>query len=208
MKEERRAGLPLRQIDNICGHLWQDSSWPWSHDSWIYSYLGNHCLPPQMLCVRISITAKCTTLCDKVCQWLATGRWFSPGPSASSTNRTDRHDITEILLKVALNTIKSTSSVTLASATSSHGGDRKHFEVMISTEPLGRLGSVTSAWTAINEIIKVIGSSAIPYQPREIHTIYRDIATYKRKVHSAEIEMISVVAKLRSSPALIANLYV
>jgi len=42
-------------------------------------------------------------LCDKVCQWLATGRWFSPGTPVSSTNKTDRHDITEILLKVALN---------------------------------------------------------------------------------------------------------
>ena len=46
------------------------------------------------------------TLCDKVCQWLATGQWFSPGPPVSSTNKTDRHHITEILLKVALNTIK------------------------------------------------------------------------------------------------------
>jgi hypothetical protein len=45
-----------------------------------------------------------TALCDKVCQWLA-GRWFSPGPPVSSNNKTDRHDITEILLKVALNTI-------------------------------------------------------------------------------------------------------
>jgi hypothetical protein len=40
-----------------------------------------------------------TTLYDKVCQWLATGWWFSPGPPVSSTNKTDRHDITEILLK-------------------------------------------------------------------------------------------------------------
>jgi hypothetical protein len=31
---------------------------------------------------------------------------FSPGIPVSSTNKTDRHDITEILLKVALNTIK------------------------------------------------------------------------------------------------------
>jgi len=45
------------------------------------------------------------TLCDEVCQWLATGRWFSPGTPVSSTNKTDCHDITEILLKVALNTI-------------------------------------------------------------------------------------------------------
>jgi len=42
------------------------------------------------------------TLCDKVFQWLVAGRWFSP---VSSTNKTDIHDITEILLKVALNTI-------------------------------------------------------------------------------------------------------
>ena len=32
-------------------------------------------------------------------------RWFSPGTLVSSTNKTDCHDITEILLKVALNTI-------------------------------------------------------------------------------------------------------
>jgi hypothetical protein len=44
-----------------------------------------------------------TALCDKVCQWLATGRSFSQGTSVSSTYKTDHHDITEILLKVALN---------------------------------------------------------------------------------------------------------
>ena len=46
-----------------------------------------------------------TTLCDTICQCLAAGRWFSPGTPVSSINKTDRHDITEILLKVALNTI-------------------------------------------------------------------------------------------------------
>jgi hypothetical protein len=30
------------------------------------------------------------------------GRWFSHGTPVSSTNKTDCHDITEILLKVAL----------------------------------------------------------------------------------------------------------
>ena len=43
-----------------------------------------------------SFMAMCTTLCDKVCQWLATGFFFSP---VSFTNKTDGHDITEILLK-------------------------------------------------------------------------------------------------------------
>jgi hypothetical protein len=37
------------------------------------------------------------------------GRWFSLGTLVSSTNKTDRHDITEMLLKVALNTIKQTN---------------------------------------------------------------------------------------------------
>ena len=46
-----------------------------------------------------------TTLCDEVCQWLSTGQWFSLGPLVSSTNKTDCHNIAEILLKVALNTI-------------------------------------------------------------------------------------------------------
>jgi hypothetical protein len=31
--------------------------------------------------------------------------WFSPGTMISSTNKTDRPDITEILLNVALSTI-------------------------------------------------------------------------------------------------------
>jgi hypothetical protein len=35
--------------------------------------------------------------------------WLSPVLPVSSTNKTDRHDITEILLKVALNTIKQTN---------------------------------------------------------------------------------------------------
>jgi hypothetical protein len=37
--------------------------------------------------------------------------WFSPGPPVSSTNKTDCHDITEILLKVALKTTKQTNKL-------------------------------------------------------------------------------------------------
>jgi hypothetical protein len=39
---------------------------------------------------------------DKVYQLFAHDRWFSPGTPASSTTKTGRHDIAEILLKVAL----------------------------------------------------------------------------------------------------------
>ena len=83
-------------------------SLPWSYGNWIYNYLSNRCLSLLMLWVRILIRTRCTTICDKVCQWLATGQWFSP---VSSTNKTDRHDITEILLKVTLNTIKQTNNI-------------------------------------------------------------------------------------------------
>jgi hypothetical protein len=49
----------------------------------------------------------CTRLAaasDKVYQLLAHGQWFSPGNPASSTTKTGRHDIAEILLKMVLNT--------------------------------------------------------------------------------------------------------
>ena len=83
-------------------------SWSWSYGSWIDNYLCNQCLLlPLTLWVWIPLRRVVldTTLCDKVCQWLAAGWWFSLGTLVSSTNKTDCHDITEILLKVALNTI-------------------------------------------------------------------------------------------------------
>ena len=53
-----------------------------------------------------------TTLCDKVCQWLVSGQWFSQCTTPiSSTNKIDRHNITEILLKGMLNTITLTLNI-------------------------------------------------------------------------------------------------
>ena len=46
-----------------------------------------------------------TKLFDKICQCLATSQWFSPDTPVSSTNKTNIHDIAEMLLKVELNTI-------------------------------------------------------------------------------------------------------
>jgi hypothetical protein len=46
-----------------------------------------------------------TTLCNKVCQWLAICMWFSPGTPVSST------DITEILFKVTFNTINQSTNI-------------------------------------------------------------------------------------------------
>jgi hypothetical protein len=55
----------------------------------------------QKGCTRLAATS------DKVYQLFAHGRWFSPGTPASSTTQTVRHDIAEILLKVALKHKKS-----------------------------------------------------------------------------------------------------
>ena len=55
----------------------------------------------QKWCTRL------TTASDKFYQLLAHGRWFSPGIPASSTTKTGRHDIAEILLKLALKHQKS-----------------------------------------------------------------------------------------------------
>ena len=64
---------------------------------------------------RLCILQKgCTRLAavnDKVYQLLSHGRWFSPGTPASSTTKTGRHDIAEILLKVALKHQKSNQSI-------------------------------------------------------------------------------------------------
>ena len=51
----------------------------------------------QKGCTRLA------TASDKAYQLFAHGRWFSPDTPASSTTKTGRHDIAEILLKVALN---------------------------------------------------------------------------------------------------------
>jgi hypothetical protein len=51
----------------------------------------------QKGCTRLAAAS------DKVYRLLAHGRWFSLGTPASSTTKIGRHDIAEILLKVALN---------------------------------------------------------------------------------------------------------
>ena len=68
-------------------------SWSWSYGSWINNCLCNPCILPLTLSLRIPLMARC-----------GNSVVFS-GYSGFPTNKTDWHDITEILLKVALNTI-------------------------------------------------------------------------------------------------------
>ena len=82
----------------------------WSFRNWIYNY-G---LPVQSVLITTKICkfeshswqgVLHTTLCDKVYQWRTRDLCFSLSTAVSSTNKADRHDITEIWLKVALNII-------------------------------------------------------------------------------------------------------
>jgi len=70
---------------------------------------------------------RCTRLAaasDKVYQLLAHGRCFSPGTPASSTTKTGRHDIAEILLNVALKHQKSNQIILQPNKTKTNTGRR------------------------------------------------------------------------------------
>jgi hypothetical protein len=67
---------------------------PITNTAWVRTWLCKL----QKRCTRLEVAS------DKVYQLLVHGRWFSPGTLASYTTKTGRHDIAEILLKVALNT--------------------------------------------------------------------------------------------------------
>ena len=65
---------------------------PITNTSWVRARLCKL----QKGCIRL------TAASDKVYQLLVHGRWFSAGSPTSPTTKTGRHDIAEILLKVAL----------------------------------------------------------------------------------------------------------
>ena len=60
-----------------------------------------HGIAPGFLNYKKECT-RLTAASDTDYQLLAHGRWFSPGTSASSITKTGRHELAEILLKVAL----------------------------------------------------------------------------------------------------------
>ena len=80
--------------------------WSWSYGSLIYNNLCNQCLSSLMFRVRTQVRPGVldTTLCDKVCQWLATGLWFSPGTPVSSTNKTECNKYNWNIVESGINT--------------------------------------------------------------------------------------------------------
>ena len=94
--------------------LFQGPGWLNELGSWITKQLiqAYHQYGVGSLCKLQKGCTRLATASDKVYQLLAHGRWFSLGTPASSITKAGRHDIAEILLKVALNTIKQTSKLT------------------------------------------------------------------------------------------------
>ena len=80
-------------------------SWSWSYGSWICNYLCNQCLSPLTLWVWTLLRrGVLDTLCDSLSV-------TCDRSVVSSTNKTDCHDITRILLTVVLNTIKPNQTI-------------------------------------------------------------------------------------------------
>ena len=75
--------------NNLCKHI--------TNTAWVRARVCKL----QKGCTRFAAAS------DKVYPLLVHGRWFSPCILASSTTKTGRHDIAEILLKVSFSTIKS-----------------------------------------------------------------------------------------------------
>jgi hypothetical protein len=95
---EKAKGINSRKENYENRNVWvglpNNSHKPITNTAWVRARLCKL----QKGCTRLAAAS------DKVYQLLAHGRWFSPGTPASSTTKTGRHDIAEILLKVALNT--------------------------------------------------------------------------------------------------------
>ena len=80
----------------------EHSEWHLHEFTTTFTISAYHCeFEPHSWCGVLDTTYKC----DRVCQWLATGLWCTLSTLVSSTNKTDRQNITEIMLKVALSTI-------------------------------------------------------------------------------------------------------
>jgi len=72
-----------------------------------YKPITNTAWVRARLCKLQKGYTRLTAASDKVYKLLAHDRWFCPGTPASSTTKIVRHDIAEILLKVALKHHKS-----------------------------------------------------------------------------------------------------
>jgi hypothetical protein len=148
MKKERRSqrkvkNIPWRDASNGYNSktnnitillVFAESLWSWLYGSWIYNYMCNQCLSPLKLWVQTPFRGVLdTTLCDDTTDW-----WFSLGNPVCSTNKSVRHDITEIFLKMVLSTINQTMLVFARKSWRYQKGKQKMLTDTIHSSPLGQ----------------------------------------------------------------------
>ena len=88
---------------------YQGPSWSWSYGSWIYNYIYMSSVPFTTNVVTSNPTQAIQHYVIKFVSDLQQVSGFLRVLKIFSINKTDRQDITEILLKVALNTINQTT---------------------------------------------------------------------------------------------------
>jgi hypothetical protein len=100
------------------------------------------------------------TASDKVYLLLAHGRWFSPGTPASSTTKTGRHDIAEILLKVALKHQKSNQN-------------QMYNRIIASSQNMVVLGNwcLSSASTNFQHVVTIKPQGGMTYETNRWNTV-------------------------------------
>ena len=98
----------------IFPHAEKGPSWSWLHGRWIYNYQCNRCLSPLKLWVRVPLIPRRT---NYNIMWYSLSQvgGFLRVLRFSLQNKTDRHDITYILIKVALRTMNPTTRKILIS---------------------------------------------------------------------------------------------
>ena len=95
-----------------------ESGWLNELGSWItnnsFKPITNTAWVRARLCKLQKRCTRLATASDKVYQLLSHGQWFSSGTLDSSNTKTGRHDVAEILLKLALNTKNQNQIVVIA----------------------------------------------------------------------------------------------
>ena len=93
LKDSKGPGGSMSQVVGLPNNPYK----PITNTAWVRARICKL----QKECTRLAAAS------DNDYQLLAHGQWFSPGTPASSATKTGRHDIAEILLKVALKHQKS-----------------------------------------------------------------------------------------------------
>ena len=89
---------------------YQGSSWSWSYASWIYNYLMQSVPITTKFVISNTAHGELYSIQHVIKLVRVLRQLVSCRYTGSTTNKTDHHDITDILLKLALNTTNQTKN--------------------------------------------------------------------------------------------------